>query len=312
MFGVLRSKQNLHPDKSYNKARYVQVKGTALFRVHFVLTLCHIRIQQHAGRSGLFHKTRDIVQMYNDQEGNQRFVMIDKTTCVFQLKSGRWVKTGVVESAIEEIAGVHNAVVFGSSEVDAVVAVIWTTGPHSSEERMLEIIRGHLSKKRGFSALPRNVKSTISRNTPNHLGNTGRRLLQFPSRSTYPQSFNPMGKRGSFQNYPPNQRVPNFRNNGRQQVRHGPHAGLEEAVHTFSIEDWEIPQRVIMAQEPWEYRPRAKIRNMLKRMFGNDVNDVIPGAVQIPRPPRLSPVPPSWPPDAASLQVSPGSPNLFI
>ena len=42
---------------------------------------------------------------------------------------------------------------------------------------------------------------------------------------------------------------------------------------------WEVPTVALVADEPWEYRPRAKIRKFLKMKFGEKINGLLPGAV---------------------------------
>jgi len=44
-------------------------------------------------------------------------------------------------------------------------------------------------------------------------------------------------------------------------------------------ERWEVPTVLLRAEEPWEYRPRAKIREVLQMRYGSAVNRLLPGAV---------------------------------
>ena len=90
------------------------------------------------GRDGLFFATKDVVRVRKGSVGalSASIDMIDKVNAPFRLRNGNWVATGVVERTIEgnyvggdhglgASTGVHNAVVFGSASVDAVVAVVW-------------------------------------------------------------------------------------------------------------------------------------------------------------------------------------------
>ena len=45
------------------------------------------------------------------------------------------------------------------------------------------------------------------------------------------------------------------------------------------VYDYEIPKYIIKSDEPWEYRPRAKIRRVLQLKFGDLVNSIIPGTI---------------------------------
>ena len=59
--------------------------------------------------------------------------MIDKTTCPFQLENGRWIRTGLVERAIEgEQIVFSNCAIFGSKNSNDIVAVVWLTNVANS------------------------------------------------------------------------------------------------------------------------------------------------------------------------------------
>lgn len=73
---------------------------------------------------------------------------------------------------------------------------------------------------------------------------------------------------------------------------------------TQAVRPWEIPTTVVVSDEPWEYRPRHKIRWMLMKKFQAAVNAALPGAIWPPifQPGTVAastaPVDPAWPPSA--------------
>ena len=127
--------------------------------------------------------------------------MIDKTTCPFQLKNRKWIRTGIVERAIEGGQTVFlNSVIFGSMNSNDIIAVVW------------------LSTEANIKYRDDDENNSM--------------LLQY------------------------------LRNILKDQVY-----------------DYEIPKYVIKSDEPWEYRPRAKIRKVLQLKFGSLVNKIIPKTV---------------------------------
>jgi hypothetical protein len=92
--------------------------------------------------------------------------------------------------------------------------------------------------------------------------------------------------------------------------------GNNAAIHA-----WEVPIAVHIADEPWEYRPRHKIRWMLTRSFYSAVNKLVPGAIPPPfslneslsavLPKRWLPVTQNWPVSAIAqvVQVNDHSPS---
>jgi hypothetical protein len=53
------------------------------------------------------------------------------------------------------------------------------------------------------------------------------------------------------------------------------------SLSTFGQRPWLKLDKVVVADEPWEFRPRAKIRGMLAQRFGAAVNTLEPGAVTV-------------------------------
>ena len=105
---VLRTKaMNQHDEKRYNTKRYFMLDGSKFFH------------------------TRDIIRVVAGDVGevaDAKISMIDKTTCPFQLENGRWIRTGLVERAIEgEQTIFSNCAIFGSRNSNDIVAVVWLT-----------------------------------------------------------------------------------------------------------------------------------------------------------------------------------------
>eukprot|EP00944_MAST-04C_sp_MAST-4C-sp1_P015245 g15245.t1 len=178
---VLRTKaMNQHDEKRYNTKRYFMLDGAKFFH------------------------TRDIIRVIAGNVGevaDAKISMIDKTTCPFQLENGRWIRTGLVERAIEgEQTIFSNCAIFGSRNSNDIVAVVWLTNVANLQ-----------------------YKDDDTKNTA---------LL------TYMRD------------------------------------ALKDQVY-----DYEIPKYIIKSDEPWEYRPRAKIRRVLQLKFGDLVNSIIPGTI---------------------------------
>ena len=178
---LLRTKaMNQHDDKKYNSERYFMMDGQKFFH------------------------TRDIIKVVGGTVGEvegAKISMIDKTTCPFQLKNRKWIRTGIVERAIEGGQTVFlNSVIFGSMNSNDIIAVVW------------------LSTEANIKYRDDDENNSM--------------LLQY------------------------------LRNILKDQVY-----------------DYEIPKYVIKSDEPWEYRPRAKIRKVLQLKFGSLVNKIIPKTV---------------------------------
>jgi hypothetical protein len=163
-----------HTDRAFNRKRYMKKNG---------LTYLH---------------TRDIVVVVEGEPGvndGTKVSMIDKTTCPFKVMSMRWVRTGVIERAIEgDQAIVENAVVMGSPSAETVGVVVWLSNKAASwsETKVLQYCTIHLQG---------------------------------------------------------------------------------------TAKPWEIPSTVLIADEPWEYRPRSKVRKLLQMKFGLSLNERLPHAV---------------------------------
>ena len=50
---------------------------------------------------------------------------------------------------------------------------------------------------------------------------------------------------------------------------------------SYILSPLSIPKYILKSDEPWEYRPRAKIRKVLQLKFGNLVNKILPNTIDL-------------------------------
>jgi hypothetical protein len=57
------------------------------------------------------------------------------------------------------------------------------------------------------------------------------------------------------------------------------HYCLQQLRLSKEVEIWELPTKLLKGDEPWEYRPRAKVRKLVTLKYGHLLNALVPGVV---------------------------------
>eukprot|EP00392_Amoebophrya_sp_AT5.2_P000055 g55.t1 len=174
----------------------------------------------------------------------------------------QWVRAGVVEHALTsygqyEERFIENAVLFGSPKSDGVVAVLWLS--HAGKVAVAAArrrMRADGAASEEFSAeeacldLVHEVLRSASVSSDEHhwRNSAAREELQ-------------ASEAGAAGNDPEESAL------------------FTTATFAYTFAPWEFPQHIVLAPEPWEYRPRAKLRTALRLAFFGAAN-ALPGFVR--------------------------------